>query len=107
MIRKNNLKTGRRINRKWKPTPHSNMEKIGIPTGLLDRFGNEILSGSKVHINPDYEGIVLYHRDMKCFGLFYGLWYGEKNQYNPDCYGKFIDIPKDNGMRMEIEILTV
>ena len=106
MIRKNNLKKGRRIDRKWKPTPHSKMEKIGIPTGLFDKFNNEILSGSKVRIIPDYEGIVLYHRDIKCFGLFFGLWYGEKNPYDPDCYGKFIAIPKDNGMRMEIEILT-
>ena len=106
MIRKNNLKTGRRINRKYIPTPRSKNEKIGIPTGLIDKFGNEILSGAKVRIKPDYEGIVLYHRDMEQFGLFFGLWYGEKNPYDPDCYGKYISIPKDNGMRMEIEIVN-
>lgn len=106
MISKNNLKAGRRLDRKWKPTPRSKMDKIGISTGLFDKFGNEILSGAKVRIKPDYEGIVLYHRDMKCFGLFFGLWYGEKNPYDSDCYGKYIAIPKDNGMRMEIEILT-
>jgi hypothetical protein len=105
MINKNHLKTGRRNDIKNRFIPHSKMERIGIPTGLFDRFGNEILSGMKVSIKPNYEGLVLYHRNMKCFGLFYGLWYGEKDLYNADCYGKFIEIPKDNGMRMEIEIL--
>lgn len=80
------------------------MERIGIPTGLMDKSGNEILSGTKVHIDPDYEGVVLYHRNMRCFGLFFGLWYGEENPLDPDCYGKLIPIPKDNGMRMEIEV---
>lgn len=105
MISKNNLKTGRRVDRKFRPTPHSKMEKIGIPTGLFDKFGNEILSGARVH-TPNYEGIVLYHRDIKAFGIFFGLWYGEKNPYDPDCYGKYIMIPKDNGMRMQIEIVN-
>lgn len=105
MISKNNLKTGRRVDRKFRPTPHSKMEKIGIPTGLFDKFGNEILSGARVH-TPNYEGIVLYHRDIKAFGIFFGLWYGDKNPYDPDCYGKFILIPKDNGMRMQIEIVN-
>ena len=105
MINKNNLKTGRRIDKRYRPTPRTKMEKIGIPTGLYDKFGNEILSGSIVHISPDYNGIVLYHRDCKAFGLFFGLWYGDKNPYDPDCYGKYIMIPKDNGMRMEIEII--
>lgn len=106
MIRKNNLKTGRRTDRKWESTPHSKMDRVGVSTGLLDKFGNEILSGTKVRISPNYEGIVLYNRNMKCFGLFFGLWYGDKNPYDSDCYGKYINIPKDNGMRMEIEILT-
>ena len=33
------------------------------------------------------------------------MWYGD-NSLNPDSYGKFIAIPTDNGMRMEIEIIT-
>ena len=106
MINKRNFKTGRRIGRRLRCTPHSKMERIGISTGLLDMFGNEFLSGTKVRINPCHEGVVLYNRDMKCFGLFLGLWYGNKDPYNSDCYGKFISIPKDNGMRMEIEIIS-
>ena len=106
MIHKPNLKSGRRLNRKWHSSPRSKMEAIGIPTGLLDKFGREIKSGDKVHIDPDYEGIVLYDRNYPGFALFYGLWYGDENPYDPDCYGKSIIIPKDNGMRMEIEILN-
>lgn len=107
MIRKSNLKTGRRLNRKWRPTARSKMEAIGIPTGLLDKFGNEIKSGDRIKINNGYyEGIVLWHRDQKQFGLFFGLCYGEKNPYDTDSYGKFIYIPKDNGMRMDIEIVN-
>lgn len=106
MIHKRNLKCGRRLNRKWRSTPHNKMENIGIPTGLLDKFRREIMSGDKVRIDPDYEGIVLYDRNYTGFVLFYGLWYGEKNPYDADCYGKVLPIPKDNGMRMKIEILN-
>lgn len=106
-IHKSNLKTGRRSDRKWKPTPRSKMEQIGLPTGLLDRNGNEIKCGDKVRVNLRYayEGIVLYHRDIGKYGLFCGLWYGE-NRYDSYSYGKFIQIPKDNGMRMAIEIIS-
>ncbi len=100
-----NLKTGRRMNRQYRPTPRSKKERIGVPTGLLDKEGNEIMSGANVRIKPDYEGVVLYHRDMKSYGLFFGLWYGDKNPLDADCYGKYINIPADNGMRMEIEII--
>ncbi len=53
-IHKSNLKTGRRRDRKWKPTPRSKMEQIGLPTGLLDRKGNEIKCGDKVRVNLRY-----------------------------------------------------
>ena len=105
MINKQNLKTGRRKDNNPKSIPHSKMERLGIPTGLYDKFNNEIISGAKVRIGKDYEGIVLYHRTINSFGVFNGLWYGDKDPYDADCYGKFIKIPKDNGMKMDIEIL--
>lgn len=107
MINKNNLKTGRRTDRRRKPVPHSKLESIGINTGLLDRYGNEIITGNKVlFVNSGIDGIVLYNRHAKQFGVFYSysMWYGD-NPYNADSYGKFIVIPMDNGMRMEIEII--
>ena len=108
MINKDNLKTGRRADRRWRPTPHSKLEAIGISTGLLDRHGKEIVTGDKVLLtNSSIDGIVLYNRYAGSFGVFYSysMWYGD-NPYNPDSYGKYISIPADNGMRMEIEILT-
>ena len=36
------------------------------------------------------------------FWVFFGLWYLDRNPYNADCYGKFVDIPNDQGMRMEL-----
>lgn len=83
--------------------PHSKNERIGIPTSLLNQNGQEILTGDKIHIrSSDYEGIVMWNRHQDCFGVFFGLWYLDLNPYNPDCYGKFIPIPKDQGMRMEL-----
>ena len=86
----------------------SKLEAIGISTGLLDRHGKEIVTGDKVLLtNSSIDGIVLYNRYAGSFGVFYSysMWYGD-NPYNPDSYGKYISIPADNGMRMEIEILT-
>ena len=108
MISKNNLKTGRRTDRRRKPTPHSKLESTGMNTGLLDRNGNAIMTGDKVLlINSSIDGVVLYNRYAGQFGVFYSysMWYGD-NPNNPDSYGKFIAIPADNGMRMEIEILA-
>jgi hypothetical protein len=84
-------------------TPRSKLERIGILTGLLDVNGDEIRTGDTIHIKSrNYTGIVLWHRDYQCFGLFMGMWYGD-NPYDADSYGKFITIPADNGMRMELE----
>ena len=47
-------------------------------------------------------GRVFYNRYQKAFGVFMGCWYGDRNAYNPDSYGKFVAIPKDNGMKNQI-----
>ena len=81
--------------------PHSNKERIGIPTGLLNCKGNEIITGDYIKIeNTNCIGPVLYNRYRGAFGICYGCWYLNKNPLNPDCYGKFISIPTDQGMRM-------
>lgn len=82
---------------------HSKNERIGILTRLLNSKGDEIKTGDYIRIKgTPYDGIVLWHRDLKCYGVFFGLWYLDKNPYNADCYGKFIAIPNDQGMRMEL-----
>ena len=82
---------------------HSRNERIGIPTGLLDSCGNEIRTGDYIRFKSmGYDGIVLWHRENKCYGVFFGLWYRGQDPYNADCYGKFIEIPSDQGMRMEL-----
>lgn len=82
---------------------HSKNERIGVPTGLIDCFGNEIRTGDYICFkNTGYDGIVLWHRENRCFGVFFGLWYKGQDPYNADCYGKFIAIPLDQGMRMEL-----
>lgn len=106
-INKSNLNTGRRKSKYISRfLPRTKYDRIGIPTGLLDMDGNEIKTGDTVRFSGYYDdGIVLYHRGCKAYGLFFGLWYGEKDPYDADCYGKFIRIPADNGMRMELKIL--
>lgn len=86
------------------PVPKSKKERIGQQTGLLDNKRREILTGDFVHIvGTDHRGPVMWNRNQNCYGVFMGLWYRDCNPYDPDCYGKFIRIPRDNGMRMQIE----
>lgn len=87
-----------------KQIPKSKKERIGEPTGLLDNERNEIMTGDFIHIiGTDYIGPVMWNRHSDCYGIFMGLWYLGQDPYNPDCYGKFICIPHDNGMRMQLE----
>ena len=80
-----------------------NNERIGTLTRLLNSEGNEIKTGDYVKIRgTNYDGIVLWNREAKCYSVFFGLWYLDKNPYNADCYGKFISINNDQGMRMEL-----
>ena len=82
---------------------HSKNERIGTLTRLLNSEGNEIKTGDYVKIRAtNYDGIVIWNREAKCYSVFFGLWYLDKNPYNADCYGKFISINNDQGMRMEL-----
>lgn len=53
-------------------------------------------------VNEKYGYRDMWNRYQKCYGIFMGLWYKNMDPMNPDCYGKFIKIPQDNGMRMEL-----
>lgn len=87
-----------------KPVPRDKREKPGIQTSILDRKGNCLVTGDRIKLrSTGDEGVFLYHAPSKRYGLFYGLWYGDKNPNDARCYGKSVIIPADNGMRMEIE----
>lgn len=93
------IKKGRR-----EPT-RDKRENCGIVTSLLDVNGNNIITGNLYEIKGkkySYMGRVFYNRYQKAFGVFMGCWYGDRNAYNPDSYGKFVAIPKDNGMKNQI-----
>lgn len=78
-------------------------ERIGVPTKLLNCNGEEIKTGDCIKLkNSSYVGIVLWSPYNECYGLHFGLWYRGRDPFNSDCYGKFIRIPDDNGMKMEL-----
>lgn len=95
------------VNRAYSKTREPKTQKserwhIGEPTGLLDCNGDKITLGDVYTLKgTDYKGRVLYHDEQKCFALFFGQWYGE-DKYDWHSYGKMIEIPRDNGMRMEL-----
>jgi len=87
--------------------PRNRYENVGIVTSILDCNGTRLTTGDKIQLinNPYETGVFLFNTTYNCFGLFRGCWYNDKNEFDPRCYGKFIPIPKDNGMRMNIKIV--
>lgn len=93
--------------KRYEPIPKDKRERVGIPTGLYDSQNNEIITGDLVEIiSSSTVGRVFWNRYEKAFGLFYGCWYANKDQYSPDSYGKFVRINSDQGMKMNLIILT-
>lgn len=88
----------------WKGIPRDKRENTGINTGLLDCEGKIIISGDYVCLrsNPKYYGPVFWNRYQECWGIHMGYWDKGKDPNDPESYGKFIKIPSDNGMRMDI-----
>lgn len=80
--------------------------RIGTITGLLDKNRNFLVIGDKVRYGK-YKGVVLYEPEHRGYGvaLDYSMWYGD-DKYDIKSYGKFVDIPMDNGARMEIELIS-
>lgn len=97
-----------RIKKGRREPPRDKRENCGVVTSLLDVNGNNIITGNLYEIKGkkySYMGRVFYNRYQKAFGVFMGCWYGDRNVYNPDSYGKFVAIPKDNGMKNQISPL--
>lgn len=94
----NNYNKSKRLN-------GTSKSRIGTVLHLMDR-NKEILSVGDTVRYGEYQGVLLYnhHYDQYGIALDYSMWYGD-DKYNIDSYGKFINIPMDNGARMEIEKL--
>lgn len=76
--------------------------KIGLTLNISDK-NNHILSIGDRIMFRNYSGILLYNHHCNKYGiaLSNSMWYGE-DEDSIDSYGKFIEIPMDNGARMEI-----
>ena len=92
----NNFNKSKRVN-------GTSKGKIGTALPLMDK-NRELLSVGDTVRYGEYQGVLLYNYHSGRYGiaLDYSLWYGD-NEYNIDSYGKFVEIPMDNGARMEIE----
>lgn len=80
--------------------------RIGTQLNLMDKNKSALSVGDTVQYG-EYKGVLLYNHHYGQYGiaLDYSMWYGT-DKYNIDSYGKFIEIPMDNGARMEIEKLS-
>lgn len=79
--------------------------KIGTILGIKDKNDKYLVVGDRVQYGK-YKGILLWNPFSKTYGiaLNHSMWYGD-DKYNIHSYGNFIEIPMDNGIRMEIEKL--
>lgn len=79
--------------------------KIGTLSCLMDRSRNFLSVGDEMRYE-EYRGIFLFNHHCDCYGVALTdyMWYGD-DKYNINSYGKFIEIPMDNGARMKIEKL--
>jgi len=94
----NNNKKSKRLNGTTKG-------KIGTKLCIMHKFGNLLSVGNELKYGG-YKGVLLYNPYCDQYGVALddSMWYGN-DKYNIDSYGKFIEIPMDNGGRMEIELI--
>lgn len=80
--------------------------RIGLQLPIRDKNNNVLAVGDTIRYG-EYYGVLLFEPDSReyCIALGYSMWYGD-NPYDTESYGKFIDIPMDNGARMELEKCT-
>ena len=74
--------------------------KIGLVLNISDKNNNILKVGDTIEYQ-NYKGILLYNPESKSYGVAIdsSLWYGT-DIYDINSYGKFIDIPMDNGGKM-------
>jgi len=80
--------------------------KIGTELCIMDKFRNLLSIGDEIKYGK-YKGILLYNPYCDQYGvaLHDSMWYSD-DKYNIDSYGNFVEIPMDNGGRMEIELIS-
>lgn len=80
--------------------------KIGTQLCIIDKIGNSLSVGDEIKYG-DYKGILLYNHHFDQYGIAISnsMWYGD-DKYNINSYGNFVEIPMDNGARMEIELIS-
>ena len=93
-------------NNKSKRINGTKNDKIGTQLCILDKFGNLLSVGDKIKYGK-YKGVLLYNYQYNQYGVVPddSMWYGD-DKYNIDSYGKFIEIPMDNGAKMELEVIS-
>ena len=93
-------------NSKSKRISGTSKGKIGTQLCILDKVGNSLLVGDEIKYGK-YKGVLLYNYHCDQYGVAVedSMWYGD-DKYNIDSYGKFIEIPMDNGARMELEVIS-
>ena len=76
--------------------------KIGLQLNIMDKLGNLLSVGDEIKYGK-YKGILLYNHYCDQYGvsLTDSMWYVD-DKYDINSYGKFVEIPMDNGGRMEI-----
>lgn len=81
--------------------------KIGMELNIYDKNNTKLRIGDSISYYK-YTGVLLYNPFYDQYGiaLDYSLKFGA-DKYNINYYSKFIEIPMDNGARMDIEKIEV
>lgn len=90
-------------NNKSKRLNGTSKGKIGIVLDIKDKNEEYLIVGDYIRYG-DYVGIILYNYHCNQYGiaLDHSMWYGD-DKYDINSYGKFIEIPMDNGGKMNLE----
>lgn len=96
-------RTRNSLKKKNRPINGDKREQLGISLGIQDKNGLYLFTGDIIQYANE-ECIILFNKDIGRYQamLTRSCWYGDRELYNPNCYGKSYDLPMDNGARMEI-----